>query len=67
MTENAEWGTTTYLVCLKNGGICLALYLSSNEFKEISSMGIKEFYEDNPVVAWHPLPEPYRGGDTSEE
>lgn len=55
-----EWGTTSYLVCLKNGGIFLALYLSSGQFKEISSMGIREFCEDNPVVAWQPLPAPYQ-------
>lgn len=54
-----EWGTTSYLVCLKNGGVFLALYLSSGEFKEISSMGTREFCENNPVVAWMPLPDPY--------
>lgn len=55
-----EWGTESYLVCLKNGGIFLAIYLSSGEFKEISSMGIREFCENNPVIAWQPLPEPYK-------
>ena len=54
-----EWGTKSYLVCLKNGGIFLALYLSSGEFKEISSMGTREFCENNPVIAWMPLPEPF--------
>lgn len=54
-----EWGTTTYLVCLKNGGIFLAVFLPNGEFKEMSSMGTREFCDNNPVIAWQLLPEPY--------
>lgn len=50
---------TTYLVCLKNGGISHAICLPSNKFMEISTMGAREFCSDNPVVAWQLLPEPY--------
>lgn len=54
-----EWGTKQYLVCLKNGGIFMAIYSYSGEFKEICSLGIRDFAEENPVIAWKPLPEPY--------
>lgn len=54
-----EWGTKSYLVCLKNGGIFMAICSYVGEFKEISSLGIRDFSEDNPVIAWKPLPEPY--------
>lgn len=55
-----EWGTTSYLVCLENGGIFMALFLNNGKFSEISSMGTRDFCENNPVVAWQPLPKPYK-------
>lgn len=54
-----EWGTTPYLVCLKNGGVFMAIFLNDGKFEEISSLGIREFAKDNPVIAWQPLPAPY--------
>lgn len=54
--------TGFFIVCLKNGAVLTANYNSfSKSFKEISSMGITSFYEDNPVIAWRNLPEPYKG------
>lgn len=50
---------TTYLVCLKNGGIFLAVYII-DKFVMISPTGTRKFYENNPVIAWQPLPEPYK-------
>lgn len=47
------------LVCLKNGCICMAMSFSSGEFKEISTLGVREFCKDNPVVAWQELPKSY--------
>lgn len=55
-----EWRTNPYLVCLRNGAVAIAIFLSNGEFKEISSLGTKEFYRDNPVIAWQPLPETYK-------
>lgn len=58
-----EVNTQSILVCLKNGGVLMGISCYSGEFKEISSMGIKPFYTDNPVIAWMPMPEPYEQED----
>jgi hypothetical protein len=49
-----------YLVCLKNGVVVNATYFCHGEFKEISTYGVRNFYETNPVIAWQPLPQPYK-------
>lgn len=47
------------LVCLENESIFMA-WFNGVEFKEISTFGTKSFYEENKLVAWMPLPEPYK-------
>ena len=47
------------LVCLQNGGVFMGFF-NGSEFLEMSSMGIRAFPENNPVVAWQPKPEPYQ-------
>jgi len=49
-----EFGAERFLVCLQNGGIFMAAFLG--EFMEISALGMRKFYKDNPVIAWQPLP-----------
>lgn len=57
--------TVQYLVCLENGHICMAIF-NGEEFKEISTLGMKRFYEENKPIAYMPLPQPYKEGDYAE-
>lgn len=48
------------LVSLENGGILTATYFfSTKKFMYFSGKGFTEFYANNPVKAWKPLPVPY--------
>lgn len=58
-----EWENKSYLVCLKNGGVFMAFCSHDGEFKEISTIGIRDFHKDNPVIAWMDLPDAYRKGE----
>ena len=46
------------LVTLKNGAVFQAKYVI-NGFKMICSHGTEPFYENNPVIAWAPMPQGY--------
>lgn len=51
------------LATLKNGMV-LELFYINNEFKHNEpgvNGGMKKVHEHNPVVAWQPLPEPWKG------
>lgn len=61
--ELPEPGATDLLVMLKNGAVFSARYsMGKEEFQESSSMGVRDFHEDNPVVKWMHMPE----GDAEE-
>ena len=48
------------LVSLGNGGILTATYFfSTKKFMYFSGKGFADFYANNPVKAWQPLPVPY--------
>lgn len=48
------------LVSLENGGILTATYFfSTKKFMYFNGKGFADFYANNPVKAWQPLPVPY--------
>ena len=55
------------LVTLKNGAVLQASYNQiANEFRMICMHGITPFHEDNPVIAWRPMPSGYEPVDEDE-
>lgn len=51
------------LVTLENGAVFQASYSDiGKEFRMICWHGIERFSEENKVIAWMPLPEPYKQG-----
>lgn len=56
--------TEIVLVCLKNGAVLVAINTADGNFVNMmvgaSRQKFRNFPEHNPVIAWQPLPEPYR-------
>ena len=56
--------TEIVLVCLKNGAVSVAINTTDGNFVNMmvgaSRQKFRNFPEHNPVIAWQPLPEPYR-------
>lgn len=56
--------TEIVLVCLKNGAVSVAINTADGNFVNMmvgaSRQKFRNFPEHNPVIAWQPLPEPYR-------
>lgn len=55
---------TMALVTIENGDVCLGAYHSDDkEWRTRMSVGEKYYSKKHKVVAWMPLPEPYKEGD----
>ena len=61
-SETLPSNTQRVLVTLENKMVLEVFYIN-NKFKFIGIVeggGMKEIFKDNPVIAWQPLPEPYK-------
>jgi len=55
------------LVTLKNGAVLQAMYSQvTNEFKMVCLHDVATFPDDNPVIAWRPMPSGYEPVDENE-
>ena len=62
VSERLPSNTQRVLVTLENKMVLEVFYIN-NKFKFIGIVeggGMKEIFKDNPVIAWQPLPEPYK-------
>ena len=55
------------LVTLKNGAVLQAMYSQvTNKFKMVCLHDVTVFPDDNPVIAWRPIPSGYELIDENE-
>lgn len=52
----------SYLVCLQNGHIDIATKMYDGRLAFICEHDVREAYDTNPIIAWMPLPKPYKQG-----
>ncbi len=60
--ENDKEFYDMQLVTLKDGEVCLGVYRNKdNEWLTRKQEGEKVYTNTHEVIAWQPLPEPYKG------
>lgn len=56
-----------YLVTLENGSVYEGYFTEKGIFEVFTKEGLEPFSTSNSVVAWMPLPAPYKGGNENIE
>lgn len=59
VSERLPKETERILVTLKNECVCECFWING-AFKHVDSWKMREFEVNNPVIAWQPLPLPYK-------